>query len=225
MSKINNVRLPNASAAQYSPQQFDQLVRSVEQIVLQLNSNYTPSVTENNANAISFMEGTGQNALSNLSSMDFPYGSFYDTTTQTAAAINTAYAMKLNSTALANGVYIDPANISRIYVERAGVYNLQFSAQLDKNNASADHAYIWLRLNGTNVPESTGKVSVNGSDAEVIAAWNYFVDMNPGDYVELMWSASTTSMVILANTTVAPAPAIPSVIATMAFVSSLHGVV
>jgi hypothetical protein len=38
MSKIFNVRLPNAAPTEYSPQQFDQLVRSLEQIVLQLNS-------------------------------------------------------------------------------------------------------------------------------------------------------------------------------------------
>lgn len=224
MSKINNVRLPNAATAQYSQDQINQFIRSLEQIILQLNSNYTPSVTENTAAAFSFMEGTGQNSSSNLSSLDLPYGSFYDTTTQTAAAINTAYAMTLNTTAESYGIYIDPANTSRIYVEKAGVYNLQFSAQLDKSNASADHVYIWLRLNGTDVPDSAGKVSLNGADAETIAAWNYFVDMNPGDYVQMMWSASTTSMVLLANTSVAPAPAIPSLIATMAFVSSSHGV-
>jgi hypothetical protein len=54
MSKINNVRLPNAVSAQYSPQQFDQLVRSVEQIVLQLNSNYTPNVTEDKGEAMTW---------------------------------------------------------------------------------------------------------------------------------------------------------------------------
>jgi hypothetical protein len=220
MSKINNVRLPNAPSAQYSPQQFDQLVRSIEQIVLQLNSNYTPSVTENTAAAFSFMEGAGLSNSSNMGSMNVPYGSFFDTTTQTAAAINTAYAMTLNNTAISNGVYRDSTNTSRMYVDMAGVYNLQFSAQLDKSNASADHVYIWIRVNGTNVSQSAGKVSLNGSDAETIAAWNYFIDMDPGDYVELMWSASTTSMAITAFGAVSPVPAVPSLIATMAFVSS-----
>jgi hypothetical protein len=37
MTRIANVRLPNASAA-YDPSQFNQLVRSLEQIILQLNS-------------------------------------------------------------------------------------------------------------------------------------------------------------------------------------------
>lgn len=54
MSKINNVRLPNAAQIQYSPEQFNQLVRSLEQIVLQLNSNYTPNVTEDKDQAMSW---------------------------------------------------------------------------------------------------------------------------------------------------------------------------
>jgi hypothetical protein len=57
MSKINNVRLPNAAMGQYSPQQIDQLIRSIEQIVLQLNSNYTPNVTEDKAEAMAWFYG------------------------------------------------------------------------------------------------------------------------------------------------------------------------
>jgi hypothetical protein len=56
MSKIANVRLPNA-LAQYSPSQFDQLVRSLEQIILQLNSSYTPTVSENKSEAQAWFYG------------------------------------------------------------------------------------------------------------------------------------------------------------------------
>jgi len=57
MSKVTNVRLPNA-AAQYSPEQFNQLVRSLEQIILQLNSTYTPVVTEDKDQAVTWFLGT-----------------------------------------------------------------------------------------------------------------------------------------------------------------------
>lgn len=57
MSKINNVRLPNAATQQYSPEQFNQLVRSLEQIVLQLNSTYTPTVTEEQAVSSDWFNG------------------------------------------------------------------------------------------------------------------------------------------------------------------------
>jgi hypothetical protein len=56
MSKIFNVRLPNASP-QYDAQQFDQLVRSLEQIVLQLNSSYTPTTTEDKDQAQTWFLG------------------------------------------------------------------------------------------------------------------------------------------------------------------------
>ena len=57
MSKIVNVRLPNAVGRDYSPQQFYQLVRSLEQIILQLNSSYTPTVTENRDQAQTWFLG------------------------------------------------------------------------------------------------------------------------------------------------------------------------
>ena len=57
MSKITNVRLPNAASQGYSPEQFNQLVRSLEQIILQLNTTYTPVFTENTQSANTWYDG------------------------------------------------------------------------------------------------------------------------------------------------------------------------
>tara|TARA_R110000822_G_scaffold242793_1_gene371829 strand:- start:375 stop:551 length:177 start_codon:yes stop_codon:yes gene_type:complete len=57
MSKITNVRLPNATQSGYDPVQFNQLVRSLEQIILQLNNTYTPVVTEDKDQAQSWFFG------------------------------------------------------------------------------------------------------------------------------------------------------------------------
>ena len=57
MSKIVNVRLPNAVGRNYNPQQFDQFVLKNEQAVLQLNSSYTPTVTENRDQAQTWFLG------------------------------------------------------------------------------------------------------------------------------------------------------------------------
>ena len=54
MSKITNVRLPNAAAPSYSKENVDQLIRSLEQIVLALNTNYTPVVTEDTDAALTW---------------------------------------------------------------------------------------------------------------------------------------------------------------------------
>ena len=70
------------------------------------------------------------------------YGTFYDTTTQTAAAINTAYAVTFNSTDLSFGVSTGTPT-SRIYVDSEGIYNFQFSllglnGLVFKSHGSAD---------------------------------------------------------------------------------------
>ena len=141
-------------------------------------------------------------------------GSFYDTTTQTAAATGTAYAMTFNTTDLSRGVYIGSPT-SRIYVDEPAVYDIQFSAQVD-NTSGGDHlAYIWLRLNGVNVPNSAGQVRAKGTTGELVAAWNYFIDLKSNDYIELMWSVSDTAVQLTASGAVAPHPGIPSVILTV----------
>ena len=99
------------------------------------------------------------------------YGSFADTTTQTAAAINTAYAMTFNTTELSQGVTRGTPT-SRIYVDTLNVYNVQFSAQIDKTSGGVGLIWIWLRKNGVNVPDSAGQIRIQGNNAEVIAAWN-----------------------------------------------------
>lgn len=148
------------------------------------------------------------------------YGSFYDTTTQTAAAINTAYAMTLNSTAEANGVYIGSPT-SKVFVDNLGTYNIQFSAQLDKTAGAIGYFYIWLRINGTDLPYSASKVAIQGTSAQTIAAWNFVTNLNAGSYFELMWSTDDTRCQILAQTASSPVPAIPSVILTVAQVNNI----
>lgn len=147
------------------------------------------------------------------SAVNLKYGSFYDTTTQTAAVINTAYAVTLNTTDLSNGVSRGSPT-SRIVVTTAGKYNFQFSAQLHKTNASVGYIYIWARVNGTDIADSASKISINGSQAETIAAWNFVLNMAANDYFELMWSTNDTNCQLLANTASSPVPGIPSVILT-----------
>lgn len=142
------------------------------------------------------------------------YGYFYDTTTQTAAAINTAYGLTFNNVGFQRGVTIGTPT-SRIYVDRPGFYNIQFSAQLDKTSGGVGLVFIWLRVNGVDVANSATQVRIQGNNAEAVAAWNFVEFLNAGDYFELMWSTDDTSCIILTEPAVAPVPAIPSVILTV----------
>lgn len=145
---------------------------------------------------------------------DHRYGSFYDTTTQSAAATNTAYPITLNSTALSNGAYIGSPT-SRVYVDRIGTYNFQFSLQLKKSSATAKEVYIWYRVNGVDAANSATQVTLQGSNAAAVAAWNFVVPMNAGDYFELVWSTDDTNCQIVSIASSSPVPAIPSVILTV----------
>ena len=142
------------------------------------------------------------------------YGSFYDTTTQTAAAINTAYAMTFNTVDLSVGVTRGTPT-SRIYVDTLNVYNVQFSAQVDKTSGGVGLVWIWLRKNGVNVPDSAGQIRIQGNNAEILAAWNYIIELNAGDYIELMWEVDDTSVILLADAASAVHPSVPSIILTV----------
>ena len=151
-------------------------------------------------------------------------GSFYDTTTQNAAVANTAYKVTLNSTdsAISNGVSI--VSNSRITVVYPGVYNIQFSAQFTRSNSGTDVVSVWFAKNGVNIDNSCTDIVLTGGVAAsaTVASWNYFISLNAGDYFEIVWSTPDTHVSITyGGTRTSPVrPAVPSVIATVSFVSA-----
>jgi hypothetical protein len=149
------------------------------------------------------------------------YGSFYDTTTQTATTINTAKAITFNNTDLSSGVYLGTPT-SRVYVDTPGIYNFDTSFQLDKTAGGTGLFYLWFRLNGVDVPDSASQIRIQGNNAEIFSSLNYFFDLNAGDYVEIMYSVDDLSVQLLAEAAAAPHPGIPSIILTVA--NNIEGV-
>jgi hypothetical protein len=147
-----------------------------------------------------------------------PHGSYYDTTDQENNA--TVNAMRFNSTVEEFAVRIGSPT-SRIIVSETGIYNIQFSAQLDKNNSSPSDITIWLRINGVDVPYSATKLIIKDNTSETVAAWNFVVSLRSGDYFELVWNSSDSTMVLLAEAATSTVPAIPSVILTVTWVSGI----
>lgn len=143
------------------------------------------------------------------------YGSFYDTTTQTAALTNTPYAMSFNSTDMSLGVTINAGATSRVYVDTYNIYNIQFSAQVDTTVSTDQLLWIWLRKNGVDVPYSASQVRTKGNGFATVAAWNFLLSLNAGDYFELMWATDSTGVRLQASGSSAFRPAIPSIILTV----------
>jgi hypothetical protein len=153
-----------------------------------------------------------------------PYGAFHDNTDQIAAAANTDYAITLDTTDFSNGVTL--SNNSRINVENYGIYNIQFSVQFANSDSQIQDTDIWFRKNGTNVVASNSQFSIqskHGSiDGHLIAALNFWIELNANDYVELIWSTTNTNCKIeyIAAQTSPTRPVTPSVIVTVNYVSS-----
>ena len=104
---------------------------------------------------------------------------------------------------------------SRLTVSADGVYNFQFSCQLDKSSGSAKSVYIWPRIDDVDVANSATEVTLAGSNAATVAAWNFVYNLSANSYFELMWSAEDTGCIMPASAAAAPVPAIPAIIMTV----------
>ena len=146
------------------------------------------------------------------------YGSFYDTTTQTNPVANVPRSMSFNSTDITNGVSISGStNPFNTYVKviNAGVYNIQFSAQVDKTDSGADEIVIWLRKNGIDLTDTATTLTLSGNNDKQVAAWNWFVSSAAGDYYQIIWVSADTDIRLLAESISGTHPGIPSVILTV----------
>jgi hypothetical protein len=146
------------------------------------------------------------------------YGSFYDTTIQTNPVANIARSMSFNSTDITNGVSISgstsPFN-TYIKTTNAGVYDIQFSAQVDKTDGGTDDIVIWLRKNGIDLTDTATTLTLPTNNSKVVAAWNWFVSSAAGDYYQIIWRSADTDLRLLAESISVDHPGIPSVILTV----------
>jgi len=159
------------------------------------------------------------NQVSNRLNSPLAHASYYDTTTQTNPVADTVNLFTYNS--VVSEFQISRGTpTSKIFFTNTGLYNIQFSAQLDKTAGGKGLVYIWPRINGVNVPDSATKVSIQGSTDEVVAAWNFLLVIEAGDYFELAWQSNLTDVIALAEAPASNYPGIPSIILTATWVSN-----
>jgi hypothetical protein len=134
--------------------------------------------------------------------------------------------MTLSQTDFSNAVSLQSG--SKITAENAGIYNLQFSVQVQNLDNAPQDMYIWLRQNGTDIVGSTGVIGLParknpGDPSHDIKGWNYYVQMAAGDYIEIYWSPTIATVTIptYAASGTPTKPSTASVVATLSFVSSL----
>jgi hypothetical protein len=107
-------------------------------------------------------------------------------------------------------------------VPNDGIYNFQFSAQFKNVDNAQNIVTIWIKINGSDLANSATNVTMPARKSASIfgfgvASWNFYLDLNANDYVQLFWLPESTDVTLEAlPSSVTPAyPAIPSLIVTM----------
>ena len=184
---------------------------------------------------------TGSITTTNLTVATMTSGAIYLGMTLTGGAITagTLVVSQTSGTTGGAGVYVVSISQTRtsltitgtvaseMVVAQPGIYNLQWSGQFINVAAQIHEVSVWLRKNGTDVVGSTGRVSINAKhgafDGGAIPAWNYLVELQANEYVELWWSTPDVDTYITSFVagTSPTRPATASVITTLTFVSAL----
>lgn len=143
-------------------------------------------------------------------------GSFYHTASMLNTVPGTPNTMSLSTTDISNGVIVSGSINDKIKFLHSGIYDIQFSAQLDKTSAGSDFIiYIWIKQNDNDIPISnTAVTTLGGSNAKTVAAWNWFVSASAGDHVQLIWASANADARIQYNASPTYGPAVPSLIVT-----------
>lgn len=152
----------------------------------------------------------------------FNYGQWCSLETQSGSA-DTAYAVKLE-TPMDGREGISVANNgsgfpTRITAESTGLYNIQFSFQLNTTATETCDFSVWFAMTGSNIENSNTDFSIDktAGGGNGVAALNLVTQITTGDYVELYWSNNTGNgqLQYKAPQSTPTRPATPSVIVTI----------
>lgn len=171
--------------------------------------------------------GTPPSWLPVSSTVQIPYLSAYSAVQQTATLANTGYPMKFNSIDSSSNISVlidGSGNPTRLTPAESGLYNIQFSAQLQRTTGGSSATIdIWFRQGGVDIANSNTSVNVQANAGYLVASWNFFtyIDVDSASpYVQIMWATTDTAISLQTAASTAVHPATPSVIVTMNKVSN-----
>lgn len=141
------------------------------------------------------------------------YGSFTDTSTQPVNGANTPTAWSANTTELSNGIYI--VDGSKITVSNDGVYEIGYSAQIEKTQGGASSdVTIWATINGNVIDRSSSTITLANNSTYQLPFVSYILDLYAGDYVQFYFSSPSqyVQLTTLSGLTSPTRPVSPSLI-------------
>ena len=206
MTQLQQIAVPNLPL---SPEQFSRPYQDQFNNILRLYFNLL------NGNVNNLIGPNGGQYV------DCPNGLFFSTTDQPIVSVNVAQPIDFPLEYLNNAVYVNSGTDSRIYVDVPGVYNFQFSGQLRSGSASAKQVYIWIARNGTDIGYSTHQYTVSGSGTHLNVSWNFNIDLDEGEYIEMQWAADDIDMKLEAVVPTSPHPGMPSAVMAVNFIAPM----
>jgi hypothetical protein len=148
-------------------------------------------------------------------------GVFFDTSNQTDGS--GAVAMSFNNQALSRGVRLVDGN--KIYVDRDGLYEWQLSTHIHNADSQAHTFELWGRLNGNDIANSRFIYSVpsrhGGTPGALIPSQNFWLPLNAGDYVQIMWETDDADVTIAYHPAEEGKPISPSLLLTVKEIATL----
>ena len=140
------------------------------------------------------------------------YGSFSFLSTVLVAGSNIPTPIPHTITEIAqNTSLIQPLPSTKIQVNETGIYKFSYSIQLSKTGGQSATCDIWIRVNGVDVPRSSGQVVVSGNQGETFPYCEFILQLNTHDYVEVYFRSPNVSMRALYISTIG-IPVVPSII-------------
>ena len=150
-----------------------------------------------------------------------PNAKFFSTVDQNATAINTAYPLEFENTYLGEAISITGTPKTRITPTYSGIYNFELSVEITSGSASSKELSFWVRRSGVDIA-NTGRMHViSGSGGVDDFEYSFTIDVQAGQYIELMWATDDTNVTIDYMAASSPRPAVPSTLVTVIFVSAL----
>lgn len=204
MERLQKIAAPNLPLAQneYDRQYQDQLNNILRLYFNLLDSSFNNVIGTNGGQYI-----------------DCPNGLFFDLGTYSPAVINTGYPLEFKTTYLSNAVSV--VDDTKITVSVGGVYNFQYSSAVTSTNSSVKTVWVWIVRNGTPVGYSTNEYTISGSGTDTVIAWNFNIDLDVDEYVEMYWGANDTNVTIGTTAPAAPHPGIPANVIAVNFIAPL----
>ena len=213
-------------------------------IYLQLSSTATAVATPTGSGGGSGVNTLTVSSATGLEERQFISGTNIPANTRIVDVTGTTVTLSANMTGAASGTYtvrpwgyqgtysvspsqtvasttISGVSQSKITVDNAGIYNIQFSAQFANTDSSDHDVDIWFKKNDVTIANSNSQITIpsshGGIDGHFIAAWNFFIDMAANDYIEIVWHTENSAVFIeeIPVQTSPKRPETPSVIVTM----------